>query len=265
MIQAVFSDIDGTLLNSAHRITEKTLCAIAELRQRGIPFVIVSARPPMGITPIMKKNGFACAMVCYSGGLMLDADGTVLGQTGMPLSQADAILSFLEEEQFPLAWNLYSGFRWLVRDTADARVRLEASIVEVEPEQGGISDLACEDKVNKILCICDSGSILSIERTVKARFPDVSVVKSSDILLEIMPKGVHKALAVNELCRIWNLDPARCAAFGDQYNDVEMLDAVGYGVIMGNAPKDLLARYPLTTQDNDHDGIAHMLNKLLAE
>ena len=52
-------------------------------------------------------------------------------------------------------------------------------------------------------------------------------------------------------------------AFGDNYNDVEMLEAAGKGFIMANASADLLARFPLHSEgDNDHDGIYHTLKKL---
>ena len=56
MYQVVFSDVDGTLLNDQHCITPLTLLAIKKIQQQGIPFVIVSARSPSGIYPILKEN-----------------------------------------------------------------------------------------------------------------------------------------------------------------------------------------------------------------
>jgi HAD superfamily hydrolase (TIGR01484 family) len=58
-VKAVFTDIDGTLLNSMHRVTPRTREQVLRIIRKGIPFVIVSARSPSGIYPIMRRNGFS--------------------------------------------------------------------------------------------------------------------------------------------------------------------------------------------------------------
>ena len=84
-------------------------------------------------------------------------------------------------------------------------------------------------------------------------------MRSSDILIEVMPQGTNKANAVKTLCGIWGADPADALAFGDSYNDMPMLEAVGEGYLMANAPKELLERFDRHTLDNDHDGIYEAL------
>ena len=60
MKRIVFSDVDGTLLNSRQEITPLTERAIKALKEKGIPFVITSARSPSGIYPILNEYGFNC-------------------------------------------------------------------------------------------------------------------------------------------------------------------------------------------------------------
>lgn len=74
----VFSDIDGTLLTSTRSISPLTMQAITSLRNTQIPFVIVSARSPSAIYPILREYDFNCPIISYSGSLMLDADRNVL-------------------------------------------------------------------------------------------------------------------------------------------------------------------------------------------
>ena len=93
----------------------------------------------------------------------------------------------------------------------------------------------------------------------------MNTVRSSPILLEIMDLGVNKAEAVKILCEHWKSDVRETIAFGDNYNDMEMLQAVGCGVAMGNAPKDIQEKFEYVTKDNDHDGIAYMLEMLLKQ
>jgi hydroxymethylpyrimidine pyrophosphatase-like HAD family hydrolase len=88
------------------------------------------------------------------------------------------------------------------------------------------------------------------------------VVRSSDILLEINAKTATKADAVLAYCRQKHIDVANCIAFGDNYNDLPMLQTVGRPVLMGNAPEELKAMFPEITLDHDHDGIAETLEKI---
>ena len=108
-IRAVFSDVDGTLLNSAHRVTPRTAEWIRKLGEMDIPFIIVSARSPSGIYPIMKRNGFQSALIAYSGALIMDKDRNVLYNRQIPRDLAAGIERFFIEKKrsdirFDMSW-----------------------------------------------------------------------------------------------------------------------------------------------------------------
>lgn len=258
MGKIVFSDVDGTLLDSEHKISALTERAIRELKKKGIPFVIISARSPSGIYPIIRKYGFTCPIISYSGALILDEDGKVLFHKGIHRANAKVIIEFLEKSQFDLAWCIYSLDEWMVKDKNDPRIIREESIVQAKAAQGSVDSIS-DDMVNKILCICQPENILGIEHRLKAAFPGYSIVRSSDILLEIMENGINKATAVHTLCSLWGIPLEEVVAFGDNYNDVEMLESVGYGFLMGNAPDDLKKKIKTHTNDHNHDGIYYAL------
>ena len=94
-------------------------------------------------------------------------------------------------------------------------------------------------------------------------FPELSVTRSSNTLLEIMEKGVTKADAVKRLCALKEIHMEHTMAFGDNYNDLEMLETVKYGIAMGNAPGEIQKKAKTITRDNEHDGIACVLKKIL--
>ena len=266
-IRAVFSDVDGTLLNSGHRVTPRTAEWIRKLGEMDIPFVIVSARSPSGIYPIMKRNGFRSALIAYSGALIMDEDRNVLYNRQIPRDLAAGIERFFNEKKrsdksFDMSWCIYSADDWISPDRSDPRIMREEQIVEAQSREGTVEDLAPGAGVNKFLCICAPGTILEIEKEVKKNFPEVEAVKSSDILLEIMAKGISKADALERYCAHLGITPQETIAFGDNYNDVGMLEAAGISCVMGNAPEEILRRFPLHTADNDHDGIAEALEQL---
>lgn len=255
----VFSDVDGTLLDSRKKITPLTLRAVTQLKEKGIPFVIVSARSPSGLYPIWKEYDFRCPLICYSGALILDEDGKPLFHRGMQKAEAGRITGFLE--QFDVTWNVFSFDEWIVKDKSDPRVIKEEGIVRASSVQGS-AQTAAQDEIHKVLCMCEPEQTELVEARLKAEFPQYSIVKSSDVLLEIMQSGITKAAAVNWFCEYCRMNPAQAVAFGDHYNDVEMLETVGFGYLMGNAPAPLKGRIARSTADNDHDGIYHALNAL---
>ncbi len=252
--QVVFSDIDGTLLNRQGKITPKTQEAIRILQSKGIPFVLVSARSPSGIYPILHEYGFSCPIISYSGGLILDESRQVLFHKGLPKPFARKIISVIESSGLDLAWCVYSLDQWLVKDRRDPRIAQEEAIVRATAQEGSV-DSAQHDQISKILCIGSPKSILAAEAQLKRAFPRCSIVRSADFLLEIMEQGVTKAAAAKTLCSLWNIPVAQTLAFGDHYNDEDLLQAVGAGFLMGNAPAELKKRLPRHTKDNDHDGI----------
>lgn len=257
----VFSDIDGTLLTSDLRILPGTLKAIRSMGERGVPFVIASSRGPMAIRPIFAEYDFTCPMICYGGALLIDAQGGVLASSALAHEDAARVLSFVEGAALECTWNIYGGDLWLVKDRADPRVAREESIVHTASSEGSLASVG-KGEVHKILLMCESDAILAIERKLKEAFPALSVVKSSSYLLEVMQGGISKAGAVRRFCKHYGVDTDEAAAFGDNYNDEQMLDAVGFPFIMGNAPDELKSRFANIAADNDSEGIYLALRKL---
>lgn len=260
--RAVFCDVDGTLVTSDRRVLPRTCAAIKQLQAKGVPFVIVTARSPSGVYPIQRNYGFQCDIIAYSGGLILDEKGNVLLHRGFPRNKACEIIAFAEENGLDMSWCAYSVDDWIVREKDDPRVQREEYNVRAQSRQGFPQEWPEDAIVNKILCICNPDKILEIEARMRERFPELSIAKSSDILLEIMAGGVTKADAILSYCAARGLDVADTAAFGDNYNDLEMLETAGYGVAMGNAPEEIKRRVGRVTDDNNHDGIANALEKM---
>ncbi len=251
----VFSDVDGTLLTTEHKMLPGTKEGILALKEKGIPFVIVSGRGPSGIYPIFEEYGFSCPIISFSGTLILDENRQVVYETGFTKEYTRRLLKVLETFEPDLSWNIYSRERWIVKNIKDARVMEESAIIKAQPEEGSVDSLPDNAYIGKALCICEPEKILEIERKVKEAFPELSIMLSSERLIEIMPSGITKGTAIRELCRLWNIPIEETVAFGDHYNDVAMLETVGMPVLMGNAPEELQHRFTNITDDCDHEGI----------
>lgn len=261
MKHAVFSDIDGTLLNSELRITPRTQYAIRALGQRDIPFVIASARSPSGIYPLLNEYGLHCPLIAYSGAVVCDADRNILLQQGFPRQEGVRLLHYIETHFPTVAWNVFSFDKWVTPDRSDPRIIQEEHIVRTAAEEG-TADGITADTFHKILCICRPGEAAVLEGQLREKFPAFAMMRSGEAMLEIMAGGVGKGAAARALCTLWRLDPEEAAAFGDNYNDWDMLKAVGHGFLMANAPEALRQQFPRHTADHDSDGIYEALCRL---
>ena len=258
--QAIFSDIDGTLLTSNHTVPALTRQKLQEAIDKGLLFTPVSARSPFCIEPILRDNNLNGCMIAFNGALILDEHRNILYENGMDFAGVKELIRFIEQEHFDLAWQVYTATDWIVASRNDPRIRREESIVGVKSQERPLDTLDKDTVIGKVLCLCNPEITDTVADILRAHFPQYSIVRSSPIHLEINASGTNKALAVRRLCQLKGIPAEQVIAFGDNYNDLEMLKTAGTGVVMGNAPDDIKEQFLHVTEDNDHEGIAAALN-----
>lgn len=259
--KAVFSDIDGTLLDSTHMILPDTKQKIQEINRKGIPFILVSARMPRGMTGIRDELGIRMPMVCYSGALVVDEKGEILFSRNIELHMADQVYRSIQKEKIDISFSLYSGNRWIASDPGNPWIRQESFITGVKPEIGDFTDLTVFENIHKILCMGEPGKILRLERMLQVKFPKLSAYRSKDTYLEIMSDQASKSNAVSILEMYLGISRQEVIAFGDGHNDKDMLAYAGLGIAMGNASEEVRKSADLVTDTNDREGLKKALDK----
>ncbi|WP_026511382.1 Cof-type HAD-IIB family hydrolase [Butyrivibrio sp. LC3010] len=260
--KAIFFDIDGTLLDSEHKMLPSTKQVIDSLQKNNIKFAIVTARGPFGVRPLFKKYGFVCPMICYSGALIIDEYNNILKSEGMSAEVTTKVISYIESCRINCTWNIYAEEMWIVNHINDRRIRTEEEIIDAKSAEGSVSILEKSVPVGKIWCMFDSNNLDEIICGIKQRFSDLSICRVDATSIEIMANGVTKGSGVRYLCDKWRITTDKTIAFGDHYNDEQMLRTVGLPFIMGNAPADLKERFLNITKSNDDDGIYYGLRTI---
>lgn len=258
----IFSDIDGTLINQDLKVTPKTRDAIRKQIMKGNIFVPVSARMPKAIMTAAGQITKVCPLVAYNGALVLDETGRPIVSKFMEAKVAVKICKYVEQKQNGCAWNVYSGYHWYRSQPKSPLVQREEDIVKVASTPASLTALQKLKGVHKVLIMGRPANLDQLQEQLEPQFPDLYIVKSAANLLEIMKKGVSKSSGVRALAQAFNVKLTACYAFGDNYNDEDMLKAVGHPYLMGNGPADLKKRVKNVTLDNNHDGIAAVLNNL---
>jgi len=261
----VFSDIDGTLLNSNHQITRGTLESVQKLQQNGIPFVLVSARMPRGIVPLLEELKINAPIICFSGALVLgpvQKDGTreVLSNKSLNSKDVKEIYTLVAERFSTISFSAYNEDNWLVTSQGDEWVIQERLITGTHPQPFHLDD-DIHQSINKIMCMGSPHAIEALERELKEHHPELTIYKSKPTYLEIMAQHVKKSAAIEELIKLYRVTKEEIIALGDNFNDIDMLRYAGLGVAMGNAPDEVKLAAEIVTLSNDEDGVKLILEK----
>ena len=260
-VKIIFSDIDGTILTDDKKVPALTAKAMKAVVAKGLKFVLVSARMPEAIYPITDGIGLErMPVISYGGGFVLTEDETVLHDKKMPLDDTKKILTAFNRWQ-NISINYYAGRNWYVR-AVDANIQHEMNITQATAEIADFDKLVDENVLpNKIMIICAPPTCEEMERELGKMFPALNVVRSAPYLLEIMDKSVSKAVGIEILLRHYNFGVDDAVAFGDNYNDIEMLEYIPRSVAMGNAPDAIKKIAADVTDTNEESGIYTYLVK----
>lgn len=252
----IFTDIDGTLLDSESRLPEQTALFLRRLnREEQFPVILVSARMPAGMRGIREELGVKSPMVCYGGGYIVDEKENCIFSQTLDEERVELLLQVIED--FPgISINVYSYDKWYVyqKDSwvfqEEKITGLTASVIieYLEPFHG----------VHKILCMGEADRIKNLEARIRKDF-DVAVCRSKPTYLEIMSKKVSKGTALAVLGEYYKVGREEMVAFGDGENDIEMLRYAGTGVAMENAAPELKEMADVIAKTNDEEGLRQYL------
>lgn len=263
--KAVFSDIDGTLLNTDHQIPPDTKRKIQNINQQGVPYVLVSARMPKGMTAIREELGAKSPMICYSGALVVDEDDQPIYSVALQSESARKLCKRIGEINPKISINIYSNDHWMAEDLNEYWVAQEMDITKVLAEQVSFEDEKIYEEVHKILCMGEKEDIKELEEKLVKEFPEIRIYKSKDTYLEIMSMKASKSDAVHMLEQYFGVKQEEIIAFGDGHNDIDMLRYAGLGVAMGNASDEVKEAADYVTDINDNEGVRQVLDQYFSE
>ncbi len=260
-LKIAFTDIDGTLLNSERQVSELLKEQVARISEKEIPFILISSRMPSAMIHLQKDLGIDnLPIICYNGGLIL-ADGEVIDDISIPPTILEDIAALNSEEKFHIS--LYNHDDWYV-PSMDFWAKREENNTKVSPIVKPTKDVIKlwrgeEKGAHKVMCMGDKEHIdFVFSELGKLHGDKLHLYRSKDTYIEIANKNISKLTGIEELlaCKYPKLSLENCIAFGDNYNDIEMLQAVKMGVAVANAKEEVLLIANKTTDTNKKDGVA---------
>jgi Cof subfamily protein (haloacid dehalogenase superfamily) len=260
-IELVVADVDGTLVTSEKKLTERTIAAVHALKDAGMKFAVTSGRPPRGMQMLVQPLALTLPLAAFNGGLFVrPQDMSVIEERSIDPALVTPIVQLIGDHQLDV-W-LYRGADWLLRDPHTPHVAKEAATVRFEPTVVERLDGITEG-IAKIVGIGDDlERVARAEADARAKFGDhVSAARSQPYYLDVTHPDANKGAVVQYFSRKYNISTSRIATFGDQPNDVLMFAHSGLSIAMGNASPEVQRAARKVTASNDDEGFAKAIEQ----
>jgi Cof subfamily protein (haloacid dehalogenase superfamily) len=263
-MRLVASDLDGTIVRPDGTISPRTLAALQACERGGIDVVFVTGRPPRWMAPVAQATGHTGIAVCGNGAVIYDLAAERIVRTRALTRDAvrqtvSALRAALPAAVFAL--ETVGGYR---REPAFLPHHDAAAAAMAAP----IDELLADDPVVlKVLCRDETSTadpMLLAARAVLGGISEPCHSNSNGSMLEMSAVGVSKASTLAELAADRGIVAADVVAFGDMPNDVPMLRWAGLGYAMTDGHPEAIAAADRTAPPCRDDGVAQVLEGLLA-
>lgn len=267
MIKMVICDMDGTLLNSNLEISQQNLQAIADLREKGIRFCIATGRPEQLVKEYIEPLRMKDPMIMYNGSVIGHPfEKEKLYELKLENNDMKAIIEYCEEND--VIYMPYTKDKIISKPNyrVDFFEKRNESLAEknkcVFKDIRNIDDIL-DNSVNKILIIENNEEKFKKVNEFVNKFEQFEVASSQKGFIDINPKGASKGNALRILANHFGYKLDEIVAFGDQDNDVSMLEVAGISIAMANASEKAKNAADYITDSNNNSGVAKWINEHL--
>jgi HAD superfamily hydrolase (TIGR01484 family) len=264
-VRLIATDLDGTIVRTDGTVSDRTRDALRSAEDAGLVVALVTGRPPRWMKDIVEATGHRGIAICANGALVYDLHTEqVIREHPMDVEVARKLTEALRAAIPDVTFAIERGTRGFGHEPT-YRPRFE-------PPPGALVaelDELLTEPVIKVLARHEGMSPDELHASATAVIADLAELVTvtfggSDGLLELSAAGVTKAYGLEQLATAQGISPDEVVAFGDMPNDLPMLVWAGHAVAVANAHPDVIAAADEVTASNDEDGVAIVIERLLA-
>ena len=259
-IKVIISDLDGTLLNQDHIISDYTKTVFQELYNQGYLIIIATGRHHLDAMPIVDTLGIPTYLVTSNGARIHSPNRDLMFSFDI---ESDAVKSILALDRDPEITTVL--FKETVWQTSKDNQKINSFQTKMNymPEIVDFDSLEDYTALKVFFTHEKHSTLLALrDRIVASHAHLFSHAFSLPHCLEFMDKSVDKSVAIAKILEIEQSGFHKAISFGDGYNDEEMLKSTAKGFVMSNAPqslKDKLSHLEVIKPNNE-DGVAKYLS-----
>lgn len=258
----IFLDIDGTLTNSKKVITKPTLDALIEAQKQGIILAVASGRPDTGVLPITKQlklDEFGGYMLSFNGARVKNCKtNQVIYENSLTLDAFKLACEVSKLHNCPI---ITYNDNYIISEVAENKyMDIEAKINKIPVKVVKSMVDFVDYRPTKCLVLGDGDYLATVEPIMKSALDGLAnVYRSEPYFIEVVPRGIDKAVSIAKLIDTIGIDQSETMAFGDGFNDISMIKYVAHGVAMENGCDLIKQSADYIATSNDNDGVAKFL------
>ncbi|RYY13357.1 MAG: HAD family phosphatase [Chitinophagaceae bacterium] len=261
-INTFIFDMDGTLLNEKHELSELTVKTLQELHARNAHLIIATGRHINDIRCFIEQLGGGIGAITCNGANIHGMNGELIATQHLPLAANETLVTL--GNRFNVYTNLYTHDEWLVSKPCE--VMLKAHLASRFFYRETSQQEMCSTPALKIMFYGEHTELLALRAQINADISSsLNVTFSDENYLEIMQKNISKGDALKIFLPTIGVPLNQTMAFGDSMNDVELFRTVAHPILMENAVAPLKKLFPNAQQTNAHydDGVARFLQEYM--
>lgn len=257
-------DLDGTLLNSEHEISEQNVKALNELQERGHCIILNTGRAFADVIKLSAVQQMEVPIFCINGSNLYSPKRELLYEATVSMADYEEIMAILKDLGVGiLVYTNHGGFPCTLPQI-HGKTKEELDVLFQEFNFDEI--LEKENlKIYKLIALVHPDNLETIDavKTALAGKFDISMASSFPNNVEITSSEAHKGKALLRYQQMMGLSFDEIIAFGDGGNDLAQFEVATTSVAMGNAPLHVQEKADIITKTNDEDGFAYAVRQLL--
>ena len=255
-------DIDGTIRSFDHAMSDRTRSAIEAVSERGVVVTLATGRTFRSALAVTAELALTSPIISFQGAHVADpTSGEVLWHR--PLT-ADMALAALEEldgwDREVLAYLGDRVYADKLTPWVEAHGERNRGLVSVEDDLRSLAPKG----LTRLVAVGEDDDVLGLEQEMRSKFDSrLHVTRSLPYFCEILHPDGGKDNALAWLCRRLGVEQSETIAFGNGYNDVDMLRWAGLSVAVSGAVPEVIEVADVVAPPLEQDGAAHVLEDLL--
>ena len=254
---AFCTDLDGTFLSLKNDVSDFSVSQINRIKDQ-FPIILASARMPQSMEWLQNRlNIQGHPMICYNGALIYK-EGRYTELGSITTQQTHDIADLCQSHK--VAVGLYHKNNWYVPKDS-VRVQKEIYNTRTTPVIAATATTLVNHGNlgwHKLMLMGTQETIDILAPLLEKKWGAIlQIYRSNDTLIEIAPAQISKLIALQKVLN--KKDLTKVIAFGDNYNDIEMIQAVGHGIAVANGREALKAIAKEVCGSCAEDGVAHYL------
>lgn len=286
LIKCIATDMDGTLLNASQEVSEENKLAIQAAQEQGLDFLVATGRSYHDLRYVLNKVDIRCPAICLNGAEIRDEEGNIEFGIGLDEMTAEKVAYVLDNAD--MYYELYTSNGTYTTNyekgiqavmdiylTANPSIevselkkrvekRFEKRLIKIVNDFDGVFGVEDITTYKFFGFSRDQSLLVNVSKRLE-QIDGITVTASGRQNIEITHKDAKKGNALKRYTEKRGISLEETMAFGDNYNDLSMLELVGHSVAMGNAETEIKESCCYVTGLNTENGVAEVIYRVLEE